>query len=118
MRLTNAYSTSAFKFSPADDAESFIWVVVWIAETIASIMMRSTSEYPAANDLDGLYGYKSKIYRSEKSVAGPLVWVVKTMIDGVRGDAGRIPELALTLSMVCKHIEDIFHSCLTENPFA
>lgn len=113
-RLSGRTSTSVREFSPLDDAESFIWVIIWIVESIAMAVTKEKTQFPST--LDGLLAYKMAIFDCAKLTQGPLKFIAKTMMKSVKQKMAENQQL--TLRLVRQEVSKMHdHAAKSRNPF-
>jgi hypothetical protein len=82
------------RYQQSDDAESFLWVIVWII-TKTSAISGSGSAYPSVNTLDSLAIYKDNVIsllEPKGSLSGPM----REMVASLKINGGKdLEELCL-----------------------
>jgi len=106
--------TSVFAFSPADDAESFIWLIVWIAELIASARGGGSSQFPSVPE--EILAYKTKILAGNQNPRGPSARYVAQMLENLKGLVNK-PRTKLTLDIVLAEVLQLRTKVESRNPF-
>jgi|ERR1700722_664298 len=86
-----------FKYQPSDDAESFVWVVVWIMTMVSP---DSPGGYPSTNSLAKLVYYKTQVLELSQPM-GSFGPIIKKMIQTLQKQVGDKLE-RLTMEQVCR----------------
>jgi hypothetical protein len=96
-------------YQQSDDAESFLWIILWIALKISPIP--SSKPYPSVNNPDTLRVFKQEAVVGHQPEGGSFQAPIKQMFKGLVSDVGNDLNL-LCLVHVQKRLDEFEHDVM------